>query len=149
MHARPLALVLLATSVLGLGAATSAAAQTRVAVATTGPAWVAILANPAVQVSLDTTRIATTPAGRDVWLGFDLAEAWPAMEDVAAPYRRYEARMELDCAAERARAHGVRYVDVNGRTYDKPTADAEWIGFAEHALTRPVLVAACRRLGER
>lgn len=109
-------------------------------------AWVPVTGNPYISMSLDTSRVGRDEGRRQVWVRFDLAQSWPAMDEIQAPYRRYEARQDMDCAARRTRGLRMRIVDVTGRVYDRPATDTAWTAFASHPLTETALGPLCETM---
>lgn len=120
----------------------------RAATAASG-SWVTVMENPEIRMSLDTSRFTRVDGRYRVWLGFDLATPWPAIEDLKAPYRHYEAHQELDCAGTRARGLAMHLVDTTGTRYEKPAPDSLWTSFATHPLPADALQAVCRQLASR
>ncbi|HKG92466.1 MAG TPA: surface-adhesin E family protein [Gemmatimonadaceae bacterium] len=135
----------------GGGAADTPAARPAAATAAptaAGAPWVVVVENPSIRMSIDTSRVAAAEGHPRLWLGFDLAEAWPAVEELKAPYRHYESHQELDCAAGRARGLAMRIVDTTGAAYARPAPDSAWTTFAEHPLSEPALRSVCAKLAE-
>jgi hypothetical protein len=102
--------------------------------------------NPAIKMSLDTARIGTADGRSQTWLAFDLSDPWPAIEDLKAPYRHFEAREDVDCETKRVRGLSVRYVDTTGTMYDRPPTDSVWVTFAAHPLTESAFGPVCAKL---
>ena len=109
-------------------------------------AWMPLSQEPKITISLDTTRITRVDGAYRLWVGFDLAEPWPPMEDVKAPYRHFEAEHEVDCERRRTRSRSMRILDVNGAVYDTPSPDSTWKGFADHPLTEDAFTPVCAAL---
>jgi hypothetical protein len=140
--------ILLASLALGAGATRSAAQAASAPLHLGAGPWVAVTGNAAVSVTVDTSRIVPTGGRRQVWMGFDLAQAWPPIEDLEAPYRHFEARYDVDCVRHRTRGLAMRFVDVNGTAYDRASPDSTWTTFREHPLTENAFLPLCRRLAQ-
>ena len=86
--------------------------------------WVTVNENGAIRASIDTSRVERTANGVLVWIAFDLAEAWPPIENIRAPYKHFESHAEIACSAQRTRGRGMRVVDVKGDEYNERSADS-------------------------
>ena len=100
-------------------------------------------------MSLDTTRVERAAGLARVWLGFDLAQPWPPMEDIRAPYRHYETRQEVDCTTGRARGLAMRFVDTTGTVYNQPAPDSAWTTFEANPLTPNAFRPLCAALASQ
>jgi hypothetical protein len=112
--------------------------------------WISVLANPQITVLLDSSRIAATARGLDVWVRFEHREPElaPGGEDY---FTRMDAHAELDCRSSLVRDIALVIFDSAGvqigeTDFGSQSGSTRWRLFAEHPFSEHLFLPLCRRL---
>jgi hypothetical protein len=112
--------------------------------------WITVVANPQITASVDSSRIAATARGLEVWLRFDHREPElaPGGEDY---FTRMDAHAEVNCVSSLVRdielvIYDSAGVQIGGTDFGSPTGSTRWRSFADHPLSEHLFVRLCRRL---
>lgn len=113
--------------------------------------WLLLGRGPDVQVSLDTSQVATDSIGTRIRLRFDYTAPQQLQRggqfDSVTTFTRTEIYEYIDCSARRVRDIDMKLFHTGDSVVYRPgSAFPNWLGFSEHPATAKYFDLACTGL---